>query len=79
MVAAFTDIDALCVNTIRTLSIDTVQKANSGHPGAPMGLAPMAHLLFGHLMKYHSGNPKWINRDRYFDTWTLIFQLGFIY
>jgi len=61
----FTDIDTLAINTIRTLSIDTVQKANSGHPGAPLGLAPIAHLLFGHVMRYNPRHPKWMNRDRF--------------
>jgi len=54
-----------CVNTIRTLAADTVQKANSGHPGAPMGCAPIAFLLWSQIMKYNPKNPHWINRDRF--------------
>jgi len=54
-----------CINTIRAVSIDMVQAANSGHPGAPMGCAPMAHVLWGELMKYSATNPDWINRDRF--------------
>jgi transketolase len=54
-----------CVNTIRLLSADTVEKAKSGHPGAPMGCAPMAHVLFGDIMKYNPANPKWADRDRF--------------
>jgi len=58
-------IDQLCVNTIRTLSIDAVQKANSGHPGAPMDAAPMAYLLWTRHMRYHPKNPDWPDRDRF--------------
>ncbi|HLW46828.1 MAG TPA: transketolase [bacterium] len=58
-------IDQLCVNTIRTLSIDAVQKANSGHPGAPMGAAPMAYLLWMRHMRYNPKNPDWPDRDRF--------------
>jgi len=57
--------DKLCINTIRLLSADMVQGANSGHPGAPMGCAPMAHALWKHVMTYNPANPKWINRDRF--------------
>ena len=46
-----TDLDALCINTVRTLSMDAVQKANSGHPGAPMGLAPVAYVLWNRFLK----------------------------
>ncbi|KAJ3046251.1 Transketolase [Rhizophlyctis rosea] len=59
------DIDTLCVNTIRTVAPDVVQKANSGHPGAPMGCAPMAHVLFSKFITNNPKNPKWINRDRF--------------
>eukprot|EP01125_Pyxidicula_operculata_P021942 TRINITY_DN8778_c0_g1_i1.p1 TRINITY_DN8778_c0_g1~~TRINITY_DN8778_c0_g1_i1.p1 ORF type:complete len:713 (-),score=182.52 TRINITY_DN8778_c0_g1_i1:58-2091(-) len=59
------DIDQLSVATIRTLSIDVVQKANSGHPGAPMGMAPAAHVLFNKHMRMNPNNAKWINRDRF--------------
>src|SRR6202051_1286164 len=55
----------LCVNTIRTLSIDAVQKANSGHPGAPMGLAPVAYVLWDRLLRFSPANPDWPNRDRF--------------
>lgn len=54
-----------CVNTVRILAADTVQKANSGHPGAPMGCAPMAHALWGSVMQYNPEDPKWFNRDRF--------------
>jgi len=57
--------DMLCINTIRLLSADMVQGANSGHPGAPMGCAPMAHALWRHVMTYNPANPAWINRDRF--------------
>ena len=60
-----TELDELCINTIRTLSIDAVQKANSGHPGAPMGLAPVAYTLFTRLMRHNPANPSWIDRDRF--------------
>jgi transketolase len=58
-------LDQLCVNTIRTLSIDAVQKANSGHPGAPMGLAPVAYVLWSRVMRYSPMDPRWPNRDRF--------------
>ena len=60
-----TDLDQLSVSTIRTLCIDAVQKANSGHPGAPMGLAPTAYILFKHFLKYNPSNPAWFDRDRF--------------
>ncbi|KAI9221306.1 transketolase [Blastocladiella britannica] len=63
--AAFTASDATAVNTIRTLAADVVQKANSGHPGAPMGCAPMAHALFSRFVNVSPSNPDWINRDRF--------------
>lgn len=53
------------INTIRFLAADAVQKANSGHPGMPMGCAPIAYLLFGKVMRHNPANPKWINRDRF--------------
>ena len=58
-------IETLAINTIRTLAIDGVQKANSGHPGAPMGLAPTAYTLFQRFMKYDPKGPLWPNRDRF--------------
>jgi len=59
------DIEQLSINTIRTLSIDAVQKANSGHPGMPLGMAPIAYALYYKTMKHNPTNPKWINRDRF--------------
>jgi transketolase len=58
-------IEELAINTVRTLSIDAVQKANSGHPGMPMGAAPMGHVLYAHYMKFNPKNPDWANRDRF--------------
>jgi transketolase len=60
-----TDIDALCVNTIRTLGIDAVQKANSGHPGAVMGMAPAAYTLWQRFLRFDPADPIWPNRDRF--------------
>ncbi len=60
-----TTIDNLSVNTIRFLSIDAVQKANSGHPGAPMGAAPMAYTLWDRYLKHNPTDPNWFNRDRF--------------
>jgi len=54
-----------CVNTIRAVAADMVQSANSGHPGAPMGCAPMAHVLWSEFMNYSATSPDWINRDRF--------------
>jgi transketolase len=62
--AKSTALDQLCVNTIRTLSIDAVQKANSGHPGAPMGLAPVAYVLWDRFLRHSPSDPRWPNRDR---------------
>lgn len=58
-------IQQLGINTVRVLSIDAVQKANSGHPGTPMGLAPIGHVLWTESMKYNPKNPEWANRDRF--------------
>ena len=58
-------IEQMGINTARILSIDGVQKANSGHPGLPMGAAPMAHALWAHQMNYNPRNPNWANRDRF--------------
>jgi transketolase len=60
-----TNIDNLTVNTIRGLSMDMVQKANSGHPGAPMGLAPAAYVLWTKILKHNPKNPNWLDRDRF--------------
>src|SRR4030088_3549133 len=59
------DLDQLCINTIRTLSMDAVQKANSGHPGAPMALAPVAYSLWQQFLRYDPADPIWPNRDRF--------------
>src|ERR671914_577742 len=59
------ELDQLCINTIRALAIDAVQKANSGHPGLPLGAAPMAYVLWTRFMRYNPKNPKWENRDRF--------------
>ncbi|MBE7512515.1 MAG: transketolase [Anaerolineales bacterium] len=58
-------LDQLSINTIRTLSIDAVQKANSGHPGLPLGAAPMAYTLWQRYLRHNPRNPHWINRDRF--------------
>jgi transketolase len=58
-------LDTLCINTIRTLAIDAVQKANSGHPGAPMGLAPVTYCLWQEFLNYDPADPTWLNRDRF--------------
>jgi transketolase len=60
-----TDIDKLAIDTIRTLSMDAVEKANSGHPGAPMALAPVAYQLYTRTMKHNPANPHWFDRDRF--------------
>src|SRR3977135_3864132 len=68
MTAAATDtqaLDKLCIDTIRTLSMDAVQKANSGHPGTPMALAPIAYLLYTRTMRHNPQDPKWWDRDRF--------------
>ncbi|MGD1859725.1 MAG: transketolase [Leptolyngbyaceae cyanobacterium] len=65
MVVASQSLDALCVNSIRFLAIDAVQKANSGHPGLPMGAAPMAYVLWDQVMRFNPKNPQWFNRDRF--------------
>jgi transketolase len=59
------ELDALCVNTIRTLSIDAVQKAKSGHPGTPMALAPLVYTLWNRVMRFDPQDPIWPNRDRF--------------
>ncbi|MDA0986652.1 MAG: transketolase [Bacteroidetes bacterium] len=61
----FTELDTLSLQTIRTLSIDAVQKAKSGHPGMPMGCAPMAYVLWTRFLKHNPTNPDWISRDRF--------------
>ena len=61
----FDEVDELAVNTIRTLSIDAIQKANSGHPGTPMALAPLAYVLWQRFLRFDPENPIWPNRDRF--------------
>ncbi len=58
-------IDTLCINTIRTLAMDAVQQANSGHPGTPMALAPAGYVLFTRFLRCNPANPDWFNRDRF--------------
>jgi transketolase len=60
-----TELDQLCINTIRALSLDAVQKAESGHPGLPLGAAPMAYVLWTRFLRHNPRNPKWANRDRF--------------
>src|SRR5680860_718762 len=57
-------LDILAVNTIRTLAMDAVEKAGSGHPGMPLGAAPMAHVLWSRHLKFDSQDPEWADRDR---------------
>lgn len=59
------ELDHLCINTLRTLAMDAVQKANSGHPGMPMGAAPMAYVLWTRFLKHSPTNPHWPDRDRF--------------
>jgi transketolase len=63
--SATTTLDRLCVDTIRTLSMDAVQKANSGHPGTPMALAPLIYVLYTRVMHHNPADPDWIDRDRF--------------
>src|SRR5213080_3518984 len=68
MTTAATDtqaLDKLCIDTIRTLSMDAVQKANSGHPGTPMALAPIAYVLYTRVMRHNPQNAQWPGRDRF--------------
>jgi len=59
------ELDQLCINTIRFLSVDAIQQADSGHPGMPLGAAPMAYVLWTRLLKHHPHNPDWFDRDRF--------------
>jgi transketolase N-terminal domain/subunit len=63
--AKASDIDQRCINTIRTLSIDAIQKANSGHPGTPMALAPVAYTIWQRYLRFDPTDPIWPNRDRF--------------
>lgn len=60
-----TALEKLCIDTVRVLAADAVQKANSGHPGTPMALAPTGHVLWSKMMRYNPQNPEWPNRDRF--------------
>jgi transketolase len=60
-----TTADLKAINAIRTLSIDAIEKANSGHPGLPMGAAPMAYTLWTKHLRHNPNNPNWYNRDRF--------------
>src|SRR6266851_2692094 len=59
------DLDQVCVNTMRTLAIDAIQQANSGHPGTPMGMAPTAYCLWQRVLRFDPQDPIWPNRDRF--------------
>ncbi|CAH0004963.1 unnamed protein product [Clonostachys byssicola] len=61
----FGEIDQKAINSIRVLAVDATFASNSGHPGAPMGMAPVAHVLFNNFMKFNPKNPDWLNRDRF--------------
>src|SRR6266540_4980666 len=63
--ATETTLDGLCINTIRTLAMDAVQKANSGHPGTPMAMAPVMHTLWDRFLRFNPTQPRWLNRDRF--------------
>jgi transketolase len=65
MTTSSDQLDELCINTIRTLSMDAVQKANSGHPGTAMALAPLAYVLYTRIMRHNPSNPDWADRDRF--------------
>jgi len=58
-------LDNLCINTIRTLAMDAIQKANSGHPGTPMAMAPVIYCLWQRFLRYDPDHPIWANRDRF--------------
>ena len=60
-----TDLDGTCVNTLRFLAVDAVEKAKSGHPGLPLGAAPMAYVLWDRFLRHNPANPQWLNRDRF--------------
>jgi transketolase (EC 2.2.1.1) len=65
MTSTYTDLDWLAINTIRTLSIDAVQAASSGHPGLPLGAAPMAYVLWTRFLRFDPADPSWPDRDRF--------------
>lgn len=74
-------LEQLCIDTVRILSVDAVQKANSGHPGTPMGIAPMGHVLWTESMHYNAKNSQWPNRDRFILSagHACMFQYSFLY
>ena len=59
------DVDSLCINTIRFLALDAIEKARSGHPGLPLGAAPMAYVLWARHLKFDPAGPDWFDRDRF--------------
>lgn len=65
MTEGLDEMDALCINTIRTLAMDAVQRANSGHPGTAMALAPVVYTLWQHFLRFDPADPIWPNRDRF--------------
>ena len=65
VVAPSTSVESLCINSIRFLAVDAINKSNSGHPGLPMGCAPMAFALWDKLLRHNPKNPRWFNRDRF--------------
>jgi len=65
VVATPTSVESLCINSIRFLAVDAINKSNSGHPGLPMGTAPMAFALWDRILRHNPKNPKWFNRDRF--------------
>ena len=69
-------LDQLCINTVRFLSVDAVQKAKSGHPGMPLGAAPMAYVLWTCLLKHNPRNPNWFDRDRFLAGFVLSGAIG---
>ncbi len=75
------DLTQLCINTVRVLAADAVQKANSGHPGTPMGIAPIGHVLWTKAMNYNPKNPEWPNRDRFILSagHACMFQYAYLY
>jgi|GEM_PF-3591248 transketolase len=63
--AFMNSVDELCVNTLRFLAVDAVEHAHSGHPGLPLGAAPMAYVLWDRFLRHNPRNPSWFNRDRF--------------
>jgi transketolase len=59
------DLDQLCINAARVLSVDMSENARSGHPGLPLGAAPMAYTLWDRILRHNPANPRWVNRDRF--------------